>query len=56
VSEKWKVGPVTSQRRMTSTAPLNAHALPSIIEERRAKTRNASLTTQRRSCSLSCSL
>ncbi len=41
---------------MTSTAAANAHALPSIIEERRAKTRNASLTAQKKSRSFSRSL
>jgi hypothetical protein len=45
-SEKWKMGPVSSQTRITSSAAANAHALPSKIDEWRAKTRNASLMTQ----------
>ena len=38
---------------MTSTAPANAQALPSIMDERRAKIRDASLTIQRKSRSCS---
>src|SRR5437764_985551 len=43
--QAWPV----SQRRMTSTATLNDQALPSIAAERCAKTRNASLATQKKS-------
>jgi hypothetical protein len=38
---------------MTSKAAVNAQALPSMLEERRAKTRNALLTTQKKSRSCS---
>jgi hypothetical protein len=44
---------VMSQTTMTRTAPQNAQALPSNIDERRAKDRNASLTTQKISRSFS---
>src|SRR5262244_103325 len=47
VSEKWKAGPVTSQITITRTAPQKAHALPSKMDERCAKDRNASLTAQK---------
>ncbi len=46
---------VRSQTRITSMAPAKAQALPSMMEERRAKTRKASLTTQKKSRSFSCS-
>jgi len=55
VSEKWNVGPVSTQTKMTSTAQTKAHALPSSTAERRAKIRNASFTTQKISRSSSCS-
>src|SRR5438105_11601073 len=41
---------------MMRIAPAKAHALPSTIDERRAKIRKASLTTQKKSRDSSCSL
>ena len=41
VSEKWNVGPVSTQTKMTSTAQAKAHALPRTNEDWRAKMRKA---------------
>src|SRR4029077_10001906 len=53
VFEKLNAGPVVAQIMMTRTAIVKAHALPRMVEELRAKTRNASRTTQKKSRSRS---
>jgi hypothetical protein len=49
-------GPVNPQMAMMTVASAKAHALPSTIDERRAKIRNESLTMQKKSRSSSCAL
>ena len=56
VLEKPNVGPVNPQTAMMTIASVKAHALPSTIDERRAKIRNESLTMQKKSRFSSCSL
>src|SRR4029077_13820616 len=50
------MGPVTPQMRIITIAAAKAQALPSIIDERLAKNRKASLTTQKKSRDFSCGL
>src|SRR4030095_1569778 len=50
------MGPVTPQITMMRTAPAKIHALPSTVDERRAKIRKTSLTTQKKSLDSPCSL
>src|SRR5437773_9937351 len=47
------MGPVTPQKRIMRIAAAKAQALPSIIDERLAKNRKASLTTQKKSSDFS---
>src|ERR1044071_6592439 len=50
------MGPVSPQMRIMRIAAAKAQALPSIIDERFAKNRKASLATQKKSRDLSCGL
>src|SRR6267143_657369 len=50
------MGPVSPQMRMMRIAAAKAQALPSIFDERFAKSRKASLATQKKSRDFSCGL
>src|SRR4030095_7750378 len=50
------MGPVRAQTTMMTIAPAKTHALPSTVDERRAKILKTSLTTQKKFFDSSCCL